>query len=130
MLLRRTIATLLAAAVFGISGCLLMDHRKGFEAPKNRAVGQRVSDTVYRKPHWLTKHATYLEYGFKDPRGCSWMLEVDLESTVVRSWHYLSDPKLCWTHVPTADTRTNPLLSEPVLSKASCFEAEHTEVLR
>lgn len=85
-----------------LNGCFLIDYRKQFEDPKNAAVGQVVDSTFYSSPHWQINRGSYLEFGFKDYRGCSYAFEIDPKTRIIRSWRYLSEAKLCWTHVPTA----------------------------
>lgn len=90
--------------LLSLAGCIFMDHKKVFEDSNNAAIGQVVDTTFYRTPHW-EKELGFgrTEYGFKVAyNGCSWAFDIDSKTRVVLSWRYISDPKLCWKHYPTA----------------------------
>jgi hypothetical protein len=91
------------AIAIGLTGCILIDDKKEFELPKDTVVGQSVDQTRYSTPDWKKKIGPdRIEYGYKDYRGCSWAIEVVEQTLVIVGWRYISDPKLCWTHVPSA----------------------------
>lgn len=87
-----------------LSSCVFVDRKKVFEEVINGLVGQVVDDTQLYKPHWINKLETgRIEYGFRHPYGgCSYSIEVDEKTRVILGWRYLSEPQLCWKHVPTA----------------------------
>ena len=95
---------LLITCVVVSGGCFLIDHRKVFEEVLNGAIGQPVDQSRFYRPHWVQKlESGHIEHGFKDSyRGCSYAVEVDEKTRIILSWRYLSEPRLCWKHVPTA----------------------------
>lgn len=92
------------AGVILMSGCIFVDQRKLVEDVFNGSVGRVVDDTHFDHPHWINKLETgRVEYGFKSRyNGCSYAIEIDEKTRVILDWKYLSEPQLCWKHVPTA----------------------------
>jgi hypothetical protein len=85
----------------GVLADLSHDDQRSFEEPKNEVLGKQIAITEYRRAHWIERQPEQSIHGFKDYRGCSYAFAVD-RSGVITSWKYLSEPKLCWSRVPTA----------------------------
>lgn len=87
-------------------GCVFVDERKMFEMYKNEAVGKVIDREHFPpRPDWVENVGSgRVEYVFrsKSKTGCIYAVEIDEKTRVILGWRYLSEPSLCWQHVPTA----------------------------
>jgi hypothetical protein len=90
----RAIAGILVLAV---SGCLSIDDgRRQFKEEMALLVGQSIDLARGRltSSHELDSKTT--EFLYQSGDKCSWAMEIERDSEIIRSWHYVSDPAHCY----------------------------------
>lgn len=82
------------------AGCASIElQRQYFKDERDRCIGQ-IAALGHRCGWWepaavraIDEHTEEFQYRDED---CEWTFEVDRESKVVKSWHYISDPARCY----------------------------------